>query len=434
MPSGIYIRNLKQIEQAKVNLKNHIDKCRFLRIKKICFFCGKEFFISISREKDNRGKYCSKFCYNKGKIGEKHSEETKIKIGLKNRGQIRKKKICINCIICGNKFYVCPCFLRVKKYCSKECSKIGFSQNLSLAHKRKEWGFDGKIPWNKGNHIKTNDEGFKKGHIPWNLGLEGFGKGHIVSEETRKKIALKNRINNKCKRFSPKTEFKNGHISMNKGKNLESLYGIEKAQIISKKISLKNKQRKHIKFGKRKIFFCKECGKEYERLVCINKTRKFCSKECSKKYRSRIRRLMNIQLNPQNPTSIEIKIHNFLKELNIDFFVHKYIYESCEVDIFISSLNLIIECDGDYFHCNPKKYSADFVRFPNSKEEKDKIIAKVIWEKDNIKTRQLLEKGYNVLRLWECDIRKMDLNEFKRLLNSIVSKMTFISTKSLNTL
>jgi hypothetical protein len=32
--------------------------------------------------------------------------------------------------------------------------------------------------------------------------------------------------------------------------------------------------------------------------------------------------------------------------------------------------------------------------------------------------KELIESGYNLLRLWERDIRKMDLNQFKGLLES----------------
>ena len=74
------------------------------------------------------------------------------------------------------------------------------------------------------------------------------------------------------------------------------------------------------------------------------------------------------------------------------------------MDIFISSLNLIIETDGDYWHGNINKYP---------KLNKWQLEQR---EEDSIRTNELQEKGYNVLRLWECDIRKMDLNEFQKTL------------------
>ena len=106
---------------------------------------------------------------------------------------------------------------------------------------------------------------------------------------------------------------------------------------------------------------------------------------------------------PTKDTKIEIKIQNFLKQLGIEFFTHQYmkIEHSYQCDIFIPSRNLIIEVDGCYWHgckiCNKKPH---------------KNLEKQI-EKDKLRTQQLLEKGYKVLRLWEHDINKMSLEDFK---------------------
>ncbi len=53
-------------------------------------------------------------------------------------------------------------------------------------------------------------------------------------------------------------------------------------------------------------------------------------------------------------------------------------------------MNLVIECDGNYWHKYP-----------------------VGLEKDHIRTEELIEKGFKVLRLWEHEIKSMDLNSFK---------------------
>ena len=53
-------------------------------------------------------------------------------------------------------------------------------------------------------------------------------------------------------------------------------------------------------------------------------------------------------------------------------------------------MNLIIECDGDYWHKYPIGNKIDHTR-----------------------TSELLGKGFKVLRLWECEIKPMELNDFK---------------------
>ena len=102
------------------------------------------------------------------------------------------------------------------------------------------------------------------------------------------------------------------------------------------------------------------------------------------------------QVIPSKDTKIEVKIQNFLKQLDIDFVKHKPIiniehYYQC--DVFIPSKNLIIECDGDYWHNYPIGNFMDWVR-----------------------NEEIPEAGYDLIRLWEWHINSMDIGEFKSLL------------------
>jgi len=100
---------------------------------------------------------------------------------------------------------------------------------------------------------------------------------------------------------------------------------------------------------------------------------------------------------PIKDTSIEVKIQNFLKQLGIEFFTHQYmtIEHGYQCDILIPSMDMVIECDGDYWH-----------KYPIGNDI------------DHIRTRELLEKGFKVLRLWEFEIKEMNLNDFKEKLNA----------------
>lgn len=111
---------------------------------------------------------------------------------------------------------------------------------------------------------------------------------------------------------------------------------------------------------------------------------------------------------PLKDTKPEIKIQNFLKELNIEFIPHKYINieHEYQCDIFIPNMNLIIECDGDYWHGNIKiKYN----KILSQRQLKQK-------EKDKIRTKEVIEQGYNILRLWQQDINKMDIETFNNII------------------
>jgi len=100
---------------------------------------------------------------------------------------------------------------------------------------------------------------------------------------------------------------------------------------------------------------------------------------------------------PKKDTSIEIKVQDFLNKLNVKFITHLYIKEikhSYQCDVFIPSRKLIIECDGDYWHSFKKQ----------------KI-------KDKIRTKELQNVGFEVIRLWEHEINDISLEEFKIILD-----------------
>jgi G:T-mismatch repair DNA endonuclease (very short patch repair protein) len=90
---------------------------------------------------------------------------------------------------------------------------------------------------------------------------------------------------------------------------------------------------------------------------------------------------------------VEIKKMGYVVE-------HSLRVETKICDIFIPSLNLIIEYNGDYWHCNPKKYKSDYF---NQKKQKT---AKELWDYDKHKIDLIREKGYNLEIVWESDLKK----------------------------
>ena len=106
----------------------------------------------------------------------------------------------------------------------------------------------------------------------------------------------------------------------------------------------------------------------------------------------KIKKARATQVLPIKDTTIEIKLQDFLKQLKIKYLTHKYmkIKHGYQCDIFIPSMNLVIECDGDYWHKYPVGNDIDHVR-----------------------TSELIKNGFNVLRLWEFEIKSITINEFK---------------------
>ena len=110
-------------------------------------------------------------------------------------------------------------------------------------------------------------------------------------------------------------------------------------------------------------------------------------------------------------TKPHLKIKQLLNELNIEFESEKRILNRHR-DIYIPKYNLVIEADGDYWHCNPKFFNADFIIKNNKKN------AKSIWQKDLRRDQELKENNFKTLRLWESDIKLLTSRE---LLQKIIS-------------
>jgi len=57
----------------------------------------------------------------------------------------------------------------------------------------------------------------------------------------------------------------------------------------------------------------------------------------------------------------------------------------------------IVEFNGDYWHCNPTKYQADFVIKQSGAAARD------VWARDKIKTEEAMDRGFDVLQIWESE-------------------------------
>lgn len=84
---------------------------------------------------------------------------------------------------------------------------------------------------------------------------------------------------------------------------------------------------------------------------------------------------------PNKQTSIEIAMHRALEGLGAAHFeANKPLENICQPDIFIPP-NIVVFCDGDYWHKRPKTMEIDL-----------RI------------TKALIKRGYRVFRFWESDI------------------------------
>lgn len=88
-------------------------------------------------------------------------------------------------------------------------------------------------------------------------------------------------------------------------------------------------------------------------------------------------------------------------------------------DILIEGEKKIIEINGDYWHCNPRKYAHDHIYLKGSSREKT---AKDKWKEDEDKINFIRDKGYQVLVIWEMDLKNDKIMVEKEILNFIRSR------------
>lgn len=94
---------------------------------------------------------------------------------------------------------------------------------------------------------------------------------------------------------------------------------------------------------------------------------------------------------------IEQKVSTILTRLNLPFEAQVAV-DKYTVD-FLVGKKYIVECYGDFWHCNPQQYTSSY--FNRGKKK----TAEEIWQRDMERKKKFEELGYKFLCLWECDIK-----------------------------
>ena len=118
-------------------------------------------------------------------------------------------------------------------------------------------------------------------------------------------------------------------------------------------------------------------------------------------YRQFYSRLMHDRIN-SGKFSISSKFEeDFINEILSDYPNDNYIRQKFfpEIrqycDFYFPEHKLIIECDGDFWHCNPEKYpDGPIFSYQEKRMEKDKI-----------KDKYLIDNGFRIYRVWENDFK-----------------------------
>lgn len=204
--------------------------------------------------------------------------------------------------------------------------------------------------------------------------------GHSVSPETRLKIS----------------NSKKGCVPWNKGLKKES---DERIADLAKKVSSAKTGKKYPhqsvlmkKLWKDKSYYDRQC---LSRKLAVRKP----------KTREHERNILRAVCS--RPNKFEARALAYLEYLYPKKF--KYVGDGSllvdhrSADAFSKELNTIALFHGDYWHCNPKKYSSQFYHSGR------RMTAKQIWEYDENSKKVFEGCGYKVITIWESD-----LNAFAR--------------------
>ena len=223
------------------------------------------------------------------------------------------------------------------------------------------------VSWNY-REEKFND--FKKGHYVRTTGGFYSSNGAKKSGETRKQ------------------RFASGEITQwNKGVSFEDAYGKEKSDEMRKNISTHVERSKKIsEFHKGKPK-SKEHVEKLKKQLTINRRERLISGKMSK------------------PERI---MQEILDGIGIDY-TYQYELSGFFYDFYIPSKNLLIEVDGDFWHCKPGTKH----EIPVMKEQITNTA------NDKKKTAIVYANGYTLLRFWESDIHSNRLQVIKTLIENL---------------
>jgi very-short-patch-repair endonuclease len=107
---------------------------------------------------------------------------------------------------------------------------------------------------------------------------------------------------------------------------------------------------------------------------------------------------------------IEHKVEQILQSLTVPYQPQASI-DKYTVDFLVNE-KYIVECYGDYWHCNPHQYTSSY--FNKGKKK----TAEEIWQRDMKRKEQFEKMGYKFMCLWESEI-----NNNPKIIRSRIKKI-----------
>lgn len=125
-----------------------------------------------------------------------------------------------------------------------------------------------------------------------------------------------------------------------------------------------------------------------------------------------IKSLIDGKLKTAPVSKAEIEIKNYLEQCGFKI-KSQFLIETLKYDFLLVDHNVIIEYNGDYWHCNPKKYDKNFFN------KKKSMYANELWEKDKTKKELAEKNGYKFFTIWEKDYNINKEKEIEKIINNL---------------
>jgi len=125
-----------------------------------------------------------------------------------------------------------------------------------------------------------------------------------------------------------------------------------------------------------------------------------------------IKSLIGGRLKTAPVSNAEKEIKEILELLNFKVKT-QFLIETLKYDFLLIDYNVIIEFNGDYWHCNPEKYDKNFLN------KKKQLYAWELWERDKTKKELAEKKGYKFFTIWEKDYNINKEKEVEKIINKL---------------
>lgn len=222
----------------------------------------------------------------------------------------------------------------------------------------------------KWNYREEKFNGYKHGHHSRVNGGFYSPEGARKSGETRKRKLASGEL-----------------VMYNKGRKLEDYMGTDRANQLKENISN---------------------NKERSAKISAALTGKEKSPEHREKMKKQLAINRRVRLTSGNKSKPERIMEEILIANGIPY-TYQYELSSYHYDFHIHGTNILIEVDGDFWHCKPgSKYEV-----PKMKEQVTNM------NNDKIKKDVAKDNGYTLLRFWESDIQNNRLEVVKILIENL---------------